>query len=142
MSYQNLTATQIYTEKVAYTLDDFAKDFRAKVKEDWGEERVDKDNKAKKTLYQGILIMVIFASQHKPLRMITEVVLGTVNEETMKLTKDIVSMYEKEAEILEGLQMKMFLDNLKKYHLSDSLNLKMLNANFRVWMEKALNQKD
>lgn len=142
MSYQDLTAKQIYTEEVAYSLDDFAKDFRVKVKTDWGEERVDQDNKAKKTLYQGILIMVIFASQHKPIRMITEVVLGTVNEETMKLTKDIVSMYEKEAEILEGLQMKMFLDNLKKYQLSDSLNLKMLNANFRLWMEKALEQKD
>lgn len=142
MNYQNLTAKQIYSDEVAYTLDDFARDFRAKVKADWGEERVDQDNKAKKTLYQGILFLIIFASQHKPLKMTTEVVLGVVNKETLKITKDIIDMYQKEAEILEGFQMKMFLDNLKKYHLSDSMNLKMLNANFRAWMEKALDLKD
>lgn len=142
MNYRNLTAKQIYLDEVAYALDDFAHDFRAKIKEDWGEELVDKDNKSKKTLYQGILILVIFASQYKPLKMTTEVVLGVVNKETLKLTKNIIDMYQKEAEILEGFQMKMFLDNLKKYHLSDSMNLKMLNANFRVWMEKALDLKD
>jgi len=142
MSYQKLTAKQIYSDEITYTLDDFARDFRVRVKEDWGEERVDQDNKAKKTLYQGILILVIFASQHKPLKITTEVVLGVVNKETLKITKDIIDMYQKEAEILKGFQMKMFLDNLKKYHLSDSMNLKMLNADFRIWMEKALDLKD
>lgn len=142
MSYQNLTAKQIYTDEVVYTLEEFAEDFRAKIKEDWGEERVDAQNNAKKTLYQAILIFVVFASQSKPLKLTVEIVLGTVNEETVKLTKDILGMYEKEIKILEGLQMKMFLDNLKKYHLSDSLNLKMLNANFRIWLEKALDQKN
>lgn len=142
MSYQDLTQEQIFTEKVIYTLDDFARDFRARVKEDWGEERVDSPNNAKKTLYQGILLLVVFASQRKTLKFTTEVVLGTVNEETLKITKDIIGMYLKEVEILEGLQMKMFLDNLKKYYFSDSLNLKMLNANFRIWLGKALEQKD
>lgn len=142
MSYQDLTQEQIFTEKVIYTLDDFARDFRARVKEDWGEERVDSPKNAKKTLYQGILLLVVFASQRKPLKFTTGVILGTVNEETLKITKDIIDMYPKEVEILEGLQMKMFLDNLKKYHFSDSLNLKMLNANFRIWLGKALEQKD
>jgi hypothetical protein len=99
-------------------------------------------NNAKKTLYQGILLLVVFASQRKPLKFTTEVILGTVDKETLKITKDIIDMYLKEVEILEGLQMKMFLDNLKKYHFSDSLNLKMLNVNFRIWLGKALEQKD
>ncbi|RJR29222.1 hypothetical protein C4564_02690 [Candidatus Microgenomates bacterium] len=141
MSYQNLTAKQIYMEEVAYTLDDFARDFKARLKDQWG-EKLDDKNKGGNTLYQAILIFVVFASQSKPLKLTVEIVLGTVNEETVKLTKDILGMYEKEVEILEGLQMKIFLDNLKKYHLSDSLNLKMLNANFRIWLEKALDQRD
>lgn len=138
MSYQNLTAKQIYLEEVVYTLDDFASDFKMKLIGDWGEKRINQRSKFGLSVYSAIFVMVVFNSQHKPLKFITKIVLGTVNEETLKLTKGISEMYKKEAEILEGLQIKMFLENLKKYHLSDSLNLKLLNENFKVWMKKAL----
>lgn len=141
MSYQNLTANQIFTGKVGYTLDDFIKDFREHVEKDWGKERLYKENK-NKNVYQGILIIVVFASQRKPLEMISEFVLGSSGKEPLELTKYIIDMYEQAITVLEGLQMKMFLDNLQKYYVSDSLNLKLLNANFRVWFEKALNYKN
>src|SRR5581483_8724227 len=131
MSYQDLTATQIYTEEVSYSLDDFATDFRTKLEQDWGKDKLNAQNKGGNTLYQALLILVVLASQHKPLNVITRIVLGTISDDSVKLTKEIKENYQKEIEILEGLQMKMFLENLKKYHCSDSLNLKMLNANFR-----------
>ena len=142
MSYKNLTAKQIYTGEANYTLDDFVKDFRKKVKEDWGSKRVDKGNKAKKTLYQGIFMLVVFASQRKSVKFISEKVLGKSTKEPSQITKDIIGMYEKEIKVLEGLQMKMFLDNLRKYWVPDFLNLKLLNADFRIWFERALDQKD
>lgn len=140
MSYINLTAKDIYTGKVTYTLDNFVKDFRKRLKKDWGEKRLDKDLKGK-TLYQGLLFMVVFASQHKPLSMICETIMSGSSDETQKITKDILNMYEREIEVLEGLQMKMFLDNLQKYWLPESLNLKLLNADIRKWLEKALKHK-
>lgn len=141
MSYKNLTAKKIFTGEVAYTLDDFASDFRKRLKKEWGEKRLDEDLKGK-TLYQGLLLMVVFASQHKPLSVICEIIMGGSSDETQKLTKDILGTYEQEVEVLEGLQMKMFLDNLQNFGLSDSLNLKLLNANFRKWLEKVLELKD
>lgn len=141
MSYQNLNAKQIYMEEVAYTLDDFARDFKVRLKDQWG-EKLDDKNKGGNTLYQALLLLVVFASQHKPLRMTTEVILGTTKQEALELTEDILSTYEREVEILEGLQMKMFLDNLKKYHCPDSLNLKMLNADFQIWLKNALDLED
>lgn len=141
MSYQDLTAQKIYTGEVAYTLDDFVKDFRERLKRDWGEKRLDEDHNSK-TLYQALLLMVIFASQHKPLSMICETIMGGNSEETQKITKDMLDMYEKEVEVLEGLQMKMFLDNLQQYWLPESLNLKLLNANVRKWLERAVGLKD
>ena len=140
MSYKNLTAKQIYMGKVNYTLDDFMKDFREKMKKDWDSELAGKKNKAK-ALYQGIFIIIVLASQKKPLKIISELVFGKSTEK-LKITKGIIAMYGKEVKVLESLQMKMFLNNLKKYRLSDSLNLKLLNADFRIWLKKILNCKN
>jgi len=68
--------------------------------------------------------------------------MGSSDDKIQKLTKDILGAYKQEVEVLEGLQMKMFLDKLQNFGLSDSLNLKLLNANFRKWLEKALELKD
>jgi hypothetical protein len=141
MSYKSLTAQKIYTGEVPYTLNDFTRDFRKRLEADWGERRLDKDHKGK-TLYQGLLLIVVFASQHKPLKLICEVVMGKSSDETQEITKDILDMYEQEIEVLEGIQMKMFLDNLQKFCVSESLNLKLLNANIRNWLGKALDLKD
>ena len=141
MSYENLTAKKIYTGEVSYTLDDFVIDFRKRLNDDWGEKRLDEDHNGK-TLYHGLLLMVVFASEHKPLRLICDVVLGKSNEETQGITKEILDMYEHEIEVLEGVQMKMFLDNLQKFCVSESLNLKLLNADIHNWLGKALGLKD
>lgn len=74
--------------------------------------------------------------------MICEIIMGSSDDKIQKLTKDILGAYKQEVEVLEGLQMKMFLDKLQNFGLSDSLNLKLLNANFRKWLEKALELKD
>lgn len=137
MSYEDLTAEKIYTGKVSYTLNDFIKDFRGRLKKDWGDEQLDKDHNGK-TLYHGLLLMVVFASEHKPLKQVCEIVMGRSNEETQKITKEILDMYKHEVEVLEGVQMKMFLDNLQKFCVNESLNLKLLNADIRSWLGKAL----
>ncbi|OGM25739.1 hypothetical protein A3D00_03350 [Candidatus Woesebacteria bacterium RIFCSPHIGHO2_02_FULL_38_9] len=141
MTYKDLTTKQIFSGEVKYTLDDFVRDFKEQVEKDWGKERLYKENK-NKTVFQGILITIAFASQKKPLKIISEFVLGSDNQEPLELTKYIIDMYAREIEVLEGLQMKMFLDNMKTYRLSDSLNLKMLNANFRTWLGKTLELKN
>jgi hypothetical protein len=141
MSYKDLTAKQIFKEEVNYSLNDFVKDFRQTLKQSWGSERIDKVTN-NKSLYQGILLLVVLTSQDKSLRLICEVVMGKSTDEVMKMTKDIIDMYGQEIEVLRGLQMKMFLDNLKKYYLSESLNLKLLNADFHSWLEEALKRKD
>ena len=65
----------------------------------------------------------------------------SVCKEMRETLKEMTDTYEQEIKVLEGLQMKMFIDNLEKYEVSDSLNLKLLNADFRAWLEKALNEK-
>jgi hypothetical protein len=140
MSYLNLTAPQIFKDEASYTLDDFVKDFREKVKEGWG-ETIDKGN-GNKTVFQGLLTVVVFASQHKPVKLISEITMGKSTKECLDLTQYIIDMYPKEIEVLEGLQMKMFLDNLKNYGVSDYLNLKLLNTDFRQWFKKALEYKE
>lgn len=141
MSYKNLTSKKIYQGEANYALDDFMRDFRKKAEKDWGSELLDKSNK-NQTLYQGILIIVVFASQRKSLKTISKLILGKSAKKHQGMIKKIVDMYSLEIEILEGLQMKMFLDNLKLYGLSDSLNLQLLDADFRVWFKKALNYKN
>lgn len=141
MSYTNLTAAQIWKGEVNYSLDDFVKDFREKVKEGWGEERIDK-GKGDRTLFKGLLTVVVFASQYKPVKLISEITMGKSTKECLDLTQYIIDMYPKEIEILEGLQMKMFLDNLKNYGVSDYLNLKLLNTDFRKWFKRALDYKE
>lgn len=141
MSYKDLTPKQIFKGEVDYSLDDFVKDFRQTLKESWGSELIDKVTN-NKTIYQGILLLVVLASQDKSLKLICETVMGKSTDEVTKTTKDIVDMYGQEIEVLRGLQMKMFLDNLKNYYLSESLNLKLLNADFHFWLEEALKQKD
>jgi len=140
MSYKDLTAEQIFKGKVNYSLDNFAKDFRETLKEDWGSERIDKVSN-NKTIYQGVFLLIVFASQGKPLKLICEFVIGKATEEIMKITKDIIDMYGQQIDVLKGLQMKMFLDNVEKYHLPDSFNLKLINADFRSWLEKTLKNK-
>lgn len=141
MSYKDLTAEQIFKGKVNYSLDNFAKDFRETLKEDWGSERIDKVSN-NKTIYQGVFLLIVFASQGKPLKLICEFVIGKATEEIMKITKDIIDMYGQQIDVLKGLQMKMFLDNVEKYHLPDSFNLKLINADFRSWLEKTLKNKN
>ncbi len=140
MDYKKLTPKQIYTGEVDYTLDDFAKDFRKQAERDWGIERLDKENK-NKTVYQGILMIIVFASQGKSTKLINELLLGRNTKELEEAVKEFTDMYDQEIKVLEGLQMKMFLDNLQEYGVSDSLNLKLLNTDFRAWLERALNQK-
>ncbi len=141
MSYQNLTPKQIYTGEANYTLDDFAKDFRKQAEKDWGSELLNKKNKASSSIYQGMLIIIVFVSQDKPLSLISKVVMGKSTKKRREAVKVIVDMYDQEVKVLESLQMKMFLDNLQEYGMSDSLNLKLLNADFRVWLEKELKHK-
>lgn len=141
MNYKNLTPKQIYLGETNYTLADFMRNFREKLKKDWGSKLIDKGNKSK-TIYQGIFIIIVFASQGKSLKMISKFVLGKSTGEPLSIIKEIIAVYKQEAEILEGIQMKMFLDNLKQYGLSDSLNLKLLNADFRIWLKEALNYKN
>ena len=142
MSYKNLTAKQIYEGEVSYTLDDFAQDFRIKTEQDWSGELLNRKNKSSKSLYQGILSLVVFASQRKSVKFITETILGKSTKELLQATKEMIDMYKNEVEILEGLQMKIFLDNLKKYKVSDSINLKLLNADIKAWFKRALDQED
>jgi len=139
MSYQKLTRKQIYTGEVDYTLDDFAKDFRKQMEEDWGSELDNKKNRTK-TVYQSILLLIVFASQGKSPKLINEILAGKDTKEMRETLKEMTDTYEQEIKVLEGLQMKMFIDNLEKYEVSDFLNLKLLNADFRAWLEKALNQ--
>lgn len=140
MDYKKLTRKQIYTGEVDYTLDDFIKDFRKQAGEDWGSELDNKKNRTK-TVYQSILLLIVFASQGKSPKLINEILAGKDTKEMRETLKEITDRYEQEIKILEGLQMKMFLDNLQEYGVSDSLNLKLLNADFRTWLQKALNQK-
>jgi len=140
MSYSNLTAKQIFSGEVSYTLDEFVIDFRKKARDGWG-EKIDKGN-GNKTVFQGLLTVVVFASQHKPLKMITDITMGKSTKECLDLTQYVIDMYPNEIEILEGLQMKMFLDNIKNYGVSDYLNLKLLNTDFRKWFNKELNYKE
>jgi|SaaInlStandDraft_6_1057023.scaffolds.fasta_scaffold85062_2 hypothetical protein len=142
MSYNKLTRKQLFSGEVSYTLDDFAKDFRKEVINVWGRKRLDTKNGQSNTLFQGLLLIIIFASQGKSLWEINEVLLGKNTKDLEDNLGSIVKMYEKEIKILEGLQMNMFLENLKKYHLSDSLNLQLLNTNFREWFVKIMEPQD
>ena len=142
MSYNKLTRKQLFSGEVSYTLDDFAKDFRKEVINVWGRKRLDTKNGQSNTLFQGLLLIIIFASQGKSLWEINEGLLGKNTKDLEDNLGSIVKMYEKEIKILEGLQMNMFLENLKKYHLSDSLNLQLLNTNFREWFVKIMEPQD
>ena len=139
MSYKNLTPKQIYTGEANYTLEDFAKNFRKQAEKDWGSDLLDKKNKNSKTLYQGIFILIVLTSQDKPPKLINELLFGEDTREMQEAVKEITDMYGQEIKILLALQMKMFLDNLREYGLPDSLNLKLLNADFRIWFKNALN---
>ena len=139
MSYQKLTPKQIYTGEVNYTLDDFAKDFRKQAEKDWGSELLNKKNKTSHSLYQVFLLIIVFASQRKPLKLINELLIGRDTKELQEALKEFTDTFEQEIKVLEGLQMRMYIDNIEKYGVSDSLNLKLLNADFQAWVEKALN---
>ena len=140
MNYKKLTPKQIYTGEVNYTLNDFAKDFRKRAKKDWGNELFNKKNKASTSLYQVFLLIIAFASQRKSPKLINELLLGRDTKKLQEALKEFIDMFEQEIKVLEALQMKMFLNNLQEYGMSDSLNLKLLNADFQTWLEKALNQ--
>ena len=139
MDYKKLTAKQIYTGEVSYTLEDFEKDFRRQAERDWGSELLNRKNKTRHSLYQAFFLIIIFASQRKPLKLINELLIGRDTKELQETLKEFIDMFEQEIKVLEGLQMKMFIDNLQEYGVSYSLNLKLLNADFLVWLEKALN---
>lgn len=134
MDYKKLTKEQIYSGEVDYSLDDFIKDFRKEAVEVWGKKRLDKKHNKSKTLYKALLLIIAFTSQGKTPRMINEILLGKNTVELEEYLQTIVDMYKQEIQILEGLQMKMFLENIKNYQTSDSLNLMLLNANFRGWL--------
>jgi len=142
MNYQKLTRQQLYLDKVEYTLDKFAKDFRKQAIKDWGLNRLDKKNKKSNTLYQTILLIIVFTSQGKSPRAINELLLGKNTKKLEESLKTISDMYEQEIRVLEGFQMKMFIDNIKKYQMSDSMNLRLLNADFRKWFIKVMKPKD
>lgn len=142
MDYQKLTRQQLYLDKVEYTLDDFAKDFRKQAIKDWGLKRLDKKNKSPNTLYQTILLIIVFTSQGKSPREINELLLGKNTKELEESLKTITDMYEQEIRVLEGFQMKMFINNIKKYQMTDSMNLRLLNADFRKWFIKVMEPKD
>lgn len=140
MNYFELKPSQIFTSEVDYTIDEFLMDYRERLKEEWG-ENLDKEN-GNKTLFQGLFLIVVFASQGKPKEFISEIAFGGSDKKRMKLLEDMLELYQKEIEIFESFQMKMFLKNLEKYHVSNSVNLKLLNEQFREWFSNAILVKD
>ncbi len=134
MDYKKLTREQIFSGEVDYSLDDFARDFRKEAVEVWGKDKLDKKHKSSNTLYQTLLLIISFTSQRKTPKEINEILLGRSTEELEENLQTIIDMYEQEIVVLEGLQMKMFLDNIKKYQVSNPLNLMLVNANFRSWL--------
>jgi hypothetical protein len=142
MDYQNLTRKQLYLGEVEYVLDEFAKDFRKQAIQDWGLKRLDKKNNKSNTLYQTLFLIIVFTSQGKSPRAINEILLGKSTKELEENLKTITDMYEQEIKVLEGFQMKMFIDNIKTYQMSDSMNLRLLNSDFRKWFVKAMGLKD
>lgn len=141
MDYKNITHEQLFSGEVKYTLEDFERDFRKDTIKSWGRKKLDKKHKNGNTLYQGLLLIIVFTSQKKYPKEINELLLGKSTKELEESLETIVDMYEKEIYILEGLQMNMFLENINKYRASDSLNLMLLNANFRKWFIKAMEDK-
>jgi len=134
MNYKKLTREQLFSGEIDYTLENFAKDFRKEAVEVWGKNRLDKKHKNSKTLYQALLLITAFTSQGKQPRAINEILLGKSTKELEEYLTSIIDMYKQEVGVLEGLQMKMFLENIKKFRVSDSLNLMLLNAKFRDWL--------
>jgi len=142
MNYQKLTRKQLFLGEVIYSFDEFAKDFRNQAIKDWGLKRLDKKNKKSITLYQTLFLIIVFTSQGKSPRQINEILLGKSTKELEESLKTITDMYRQEIRVLEGFQMKMFIDNIKKFQMSDSMNLRLLNSNFRKWFIKAMELKD
>jgi len=142
MNYQKITRKQLYLGEVDYSFDEFAKDFRKQAIKDWGLNRLDKKNKKSNTLYQTILLIIVFTSQGKSPRAINELLLGKNTKGLEENLKTITDMYEQEIRVLEGFQMKMFINNIKKYQMSDSMNLRLLNSEFRKGFIKAMELKD
>lgn len=136
MNYFELKPSQIFKSEVEYTLDEFIMDFRERLKDEWKGD-LDKEN-GNKTLFQGLFLIVVFASQGKSKKFISEIVFGGSDKKRMKLLDDMLEIYQKEIEIMESFQMKMFLQNLEKYHASDAVNLKLLNEQFREWFSNAI----
>ena len=141
MDYKKITHEQLFSGEVKYTLEDFERDFRKDAIKSWGKKKLDKKHKNGNTLYQGILFIVVFTSQKKSPKEINELLLGKSTKELEESLETIIDMYKKEIYILEGLQMNMFLENIKKYRASDSLNLMLLNTNFRKWFIRAMEDK-
>ena len=134
MNYKKLTREQIFSGEIDYTLEKFAKDFRKEAVEVWGKKRLDKKHKNSNTLYQALLLITAFTSQGRKPRAINKILLGKSSKELEENLTSIIDMYKQEIRVIEGLQMKMFLENIKKYRVPDSLNLIILNANFRDWL--------
>ena len=140
MDYKKLTHGKLFSGEVKYPLEGFERDFRKDAVITWGRKKLDKKHNNGNTLYQGLLLIIVFTSQKRSPKEINELILGKSTKELEESLKTIIEMYEKEIYILEGLQMNMFLENIKKYRVSDSLNLMLLNANIRSWFIKAMGE--
>ena len=140
MDYKKLTHGQLFSGEVKYTLKDFERDFRKDATKTWSRKKLDKKHNNGNTLYQGLLLIIVFTSQKRSPKEINELILGKSTKELEESLKTIIDMYQAEIYILEGLQMNMFLENIKKYRVSDSLNLMLLNAIFRSWFIKAMEE--
>jgi hypothetical protein len=140
MDYKKLTRQQIFLGEVDYSLNDFAKDFRKEAIEVWGQERIDAKNE--NSVYIALLLIIVLTSQGRSPGLINQIILGRNSKELEENLKTIIEMYKQEIVVLEGLQMKMFIQNLHKFHLCDSMNLRLLNVDFRNWFMKAMEIKD
>lgn len=142
MDYKKLTKEQLFSGEVEYSLEEFEKDFRANTIKTWGRKKLDEKHGNENTLYQGLLFIIAFTSQGKSPKEINEIILGKSTKELEENLKTIIDLYKQEIRVLEGLMMKMFLENLKNYHVSDSVNLMLINTDFRNWIVKAMETRD
>ena len=141
MHYKDLTQEQIFSGEIEYELDDFERDFREDLLKTWGSKKLDKKYKNGNNLYHGLLFIISFTSQGKTPREINEIILGYTSKDLEEALEHFIDMYQHEIQILQGFQMKMFLENLKQFRVSDSLNLMLLNADFRKWLTKVMEKE-
>lgn len=118
----DFTKEQVWKGEVKYTLSDFIRDFKNEIKYQFKKTR--KNKTMLERIFKTFYLVVFLKADSK------------TNKEIHKMTKmplDLIKMIVKSntenIEMLEGIIMAKYLNNIKKYQfISDGLNSQLVNA--------------